>query len=218
MNWLTNLIFGNDEAVKQTSQQTQQTQHLRESLNFAKQQQKNRLSGNQAPTKQTVTPQDPKARHLRNTLAFAKQQQQQLRDKQNEHERWQRHYGALHIDELKKLSGTEFEDYLAELFKSQGYQVETTPATGNYGADLLLHKDQQRTAVQAKCYTGSVGVSAVQEALSGMVYYNCHSAWVVTTGNYTANAVELARQSKVRLLDSNELGKLILQMQNPTEN
>jgi len=31
-----------------------------------------------------------------------------------------------------------------------------------------LHKDQQRIAVQAKCYTGSVGVSAVQEALSGM--------------------------------------------------
>lgn len=219
MNWLTNLIFGNDAPAKQaTPQQDLQARYLRDSLTFAKQQQKNRLSSNQAPAKQTAAQLDPQARHLRDTLAFAKQQQQALRHKQNEHERWQRHYGSLHIDELKKLSGTEFEDYLAELFKSHGYQVETTPSTGDYGADLILHKDQQRTAVQAKCYTGSVGVAAVQEALSGMAYYNCHSAWVVTTGNYTANAVELARQSKVRLLGSDELGKLVLQMQNPTAN
>ncbi len=183
MNWLTNLIFGNE-----------------------------------APAKQPVPLQDHKARHLADTLAFAKQQQQVLRHKQNEQERWQRHYGSLHIDELKKLSGTEFEDYLAELFKSHGYQVRMTPSTGDYGADLILHKDQHLTAVQAKCYTGSVGVSAVQEALSGMAYYSCHSAWVVTTGNYTVNAVELARQSKVRLLGSDELGKLILQMQNSTAN
>ena len=182
---------------------------------------KNWIFGNEAPAKQ-AKPQPPKedlqARYLRDTLAFAKQQQKELRHKQNEHERWQRHYGSLHIDELKKLSGIEFEDYLAELFKSQGYQVEMTPLTGDYGADLILHKDQQRIAVQAKCYTGSVGISAVQEALSGMAYYRCHSAWVVTTGNYTPNAVELAKKSNVRLFGSNELGKLILQMQNQTSN
>lgn len=219
MNWLKKLLFGNDAPAKQaTPQQDQQARYLRDSLTFAKQQQKNRLTGKEAPAKQPVAQQDPQARHLRDTLAFAKQQQQALLHKQNEHERWQRHYGSLHVDELKKLTGTEFEDYLVELFKSQGYEVETTPSTGDYGADLILHKDRQRTAVQAKCYTGSVGVAAVQEALSGMAYYNCHSAWVVTTGNYTANAVELARQSKVQLLGSDELGKLILQMQNPTAN
>jgi len=186
MNWLKNLIFGNEAPAKQAK--------------------------SQAPKE------DPQARYLRDTLVFAKQQHKELRHKQNEHERWQRHYGSLHIDELKKLSGTEFEGYLAELFKSQGYQVEMTPSTGDYGADLILHKDQHLTAIQAKCYTGSVGVAAVQEALSGMAYYRCHSAWVVTTGNYTINAVELARQSKVRLLGSNELGKLILQMQNQASN
>lgn len=90
-----------------------------------------------------------------------------------------------------------------------------TPSTSDYGADLILHKDQ-RIAVQAKCYTGNVGVAAVQEALSGMAYYRCQSAWVVTTGNYTANAVELATQSKVRLIGRNELGILILQMHNQT--
>lgn len=79
-----------------------------------------------------------------------------------------------------------------------------------------MQKDQQRIAVQAKCYSGSVGVSAVQEALSGMAYYGCQSAWVVTTGKYTTNAKELAKQSKVRLLGRNELGLLIVEMQNQT--
>lgn len=186
MNWLKNLIFGNDAAAKQAKPQ---------------------------PPKE-----DPQDRYLRNTLDYAKQQRKELRQKQNEHERWQRHYGSLKVDELKQLSGIEFESYLAKLFKSQGYLVEMTPLTGDYGADLILHKDRQCIAVQAKCYTGSVGVSAVQEALSGMAYYHCHSAWVVTTGNYTPNAVELAKKSSVLLFGSNELGKLILQMQNQTSN
>ncbi len=197
MNWLTNLLFGNEAPAKQPTQQDVQARYLSDSLAFVKQQQKISLSANQTHIKQASTQLDPQARHLSDTLNFAKQQQQTLRHKKNEYDRWQLHYGSLHIDELKKLSGTEFEDYLAELFKSHGYQVQTTPSTGDYGADLILHKDQQLIAVQAKCYSGSVGVSAVQEALSGMAYYSCHSAWVVTTGNYTANAVELAKQSKV---------------------
>ena len=180
------------------------------------------LFGSKTPTKQTPPPkQDPQARHLKKTLQFAKQQHKQLSQQQaelqrqqQEHERWQRHYGGLHVEQLKSLSGVEFENYLVELFKSHGYQVETTPVTGDYGADLILHNEGQRIAVQAKCYSGSVGVSAVQEALSGMAYYRCQSAWVVTTGKFTANAIELARQSKVRLVGRSELGQLIVQMQN----
>ncbi|MCK9620561.1 MAG: restriction endonuclease [Methylobacter sp.] len=217
MNWIKNWIYGNEppakQATPQPSKENLQTRHLRDGLAFVKQQ-KNCLASNEVPAKKAAPQQDPQARYLRDTLAFAKQQRDELHHKQNEHERWQRHYGSLHVDELKKLSGTEFEDYLAELFKSQCYQVEMTPLTGDYGADLILHKDQQRTAVQAKCYAGSVGVAAVQEALSGMAYYRCHSAWVVTTGSYTSNAIELARQSNVYLIGQKELGKLILQMQN----
>ncbi len=181
---------------------------------------KNWIFGENMPAKQAMrqSKEDPQARYLRDTLAFAKQQHQGLRHKQNEHERWEQHYGSLHVKELTKLTGTEFEDYLAELFKSHGYQVEITPITGDYGADSILLKDKQRIAVQAKRWVGSVGVGAVQEALSGMAYYRCDRAWVVTTGNYTTNAVELAKQSNVSLLGHNELGKLILQMQNQTLN
>lgn len=186
MNWLTDWIFGSDAPAKPTAPKPQPSQAERE------------------------------ARYVRDTLAFAKQQHKDLRHKQNEHERWQQHYGSVQVNELAKLTGTEFEGYLAGLFKSHGYHVETTPITGDYGADLLLHKDKQKIAVQAKRWVGSVGVGAVQEALSGMAYYRCNSAWVVTTGNYTPNALELAKQSNVNLLGRKEIGKLIMQMQSQT--
>ncbi|MDO9226476.1 MAG: restriction endonuclease [Pseudomonadota bacterium] len=151
----------------------------------------------------------PQTRHLRNALSFAKTQHRELENKQREHAAWERNYGLAQVHELDKLGGVEFEEYLAGLFRKQGYKAEMTPSTSDYGADLVLVKDGKRIAVQAKRYAGTVGIAAVQEALSGMAYYKCYAAWVVTTGTYTPNAVELAGKSGVRLIGRAELGMMI---------
>lgn len=161
---------------------------------------------------------DRQAKYLSATLVFARAQHHSLTQKQRDYNAWQRRYGSVHVNELKKLNGIEFENYLFNLFQHHNYIVEMTPTSGDYGADLILVKDSQRIAVQAKCYTGSVGVSAVQEALSGLAYYRCDHAWVVTTGTYTANAVNLANKSNVRLLGKGELSALIVQMQSTPKN
>lgn len=165
------------------------------------------------PTK-TPPKEDPQSRYLRDTLAFAKAQHRELAQKQRAQAAWQHHHGLKQVQELDQLDGVEFEEYFAGLFRSHGYATELTPTTGDYGADLVLTKNGQRIVVQAKRYIGSVGIAAVQEALSGMAYYQCHSAWVVTTGNYTPNAVELAGKSGVRLIGRADLGKLMLEMAN----
>ncbi|MDP2834788.1 MAG: restriction endonuclease [Pseudomonadota bacterium] len=152
---------------------------------------------------------DPQTRHLRNALTFAKTQHRELEKKQREHAAWERNYGLAQIHELDKLGGVEFEEYLAGLFRKRGFKVELTPCTGDYGADLLLIKNGTRIAVQAKRYAGSVGIAGVQEALSGMAYYKCNTAWVVTTGTFTPNAVELAKKSSVRLIGRADLGMMI---------
>lgn len=151
------------------------------------------------------------ARHRTNALRHVKQSHKELTQKKKQEDAWHRSFSKQKEQELRQLSGQEFEDFLAGLFHRLGYQVEMTPTSGDYGADLILSKGMDRIAVQAKCYSGSVGVSAVQEVLAGMVYYNCKSAWVITTGNLTANAIELAKKSRVKLFDSNEIGKLIKQ-------
>lgn len=42
------------------------------------------------------------------------------------------------------MDGVQFEKLLAAVFSTLGYAVETTPATGDYGADLILTKDGKR--------------------------------------------------------------------------
>ncbi|MDP2852078.1 MAG: restriction endonuclease [Gallionella sp.] len=171
-----------------------------------------------APPGESPPIEDAQVRHLRNTLEFAKTQHKTLTKKQREQDAWQRAHGHARAADLDQLSGTEFEEFLAGLFRAQGYAAELTPLTGDYGADLILLKDGQRIAVQAKRYVGSVGVSAVQEALSGQAYYQCDTAWVVTTGAFTTNALELAKKSGVKLIGRSDIGNLMAQHAAKTEN
>ena len=174
-----------------------------------------RLFGGTEDTSRAPTSETPKenreAHHLRNTLQFAQDQHRVLSKKQREQDAWQRCFETTQAAELNKLSGVEFEEFLAGLFRVQGYAAELTPTSGDYGADLILSKDGRRIAVQAKRYTGSVGVQAVQEALSGQAYYQCHTAWVISTGAFTANALELAEKSGVKMIGRSEIGNLMSQ-------
>ncbi|NOU01359.1 MAG: restriction endonuclease [Gallionella sp.] len=155
------------------------------------------------------TQEENEARHLRNTMQFAKDQHRALSKKQREQDAWQQRFGAAQATQLDQLSGVEFEEFLAGLFRAQGYTAELTSTTGDYGADLILSKDGQRIAVQAKRYVGSVGVAAVQEALSGQAYYQCQAALVITTGAFTVNALELAEKSGVKMIGRSDIGNLM---------
>ncbi|MEK4671115.1 restriction endonuclease [Niallia sp. FSL R7-0271] len=113
-----------------------------------------------------------------------------------------RESGIFQIDEM---SGEDFEDFLYVLYKDQGYNVKKTPTTGDYGADLILTKNNRKIAVQAKRYKDKVGVSAIQEIYSAKGYYDADECWVVTNSMYTENAVKLAASNGVVLIDRNKL-------------
>jgi len=54
------------------------------------------------------------------------------------------------IDIIDSMEGILFEELVLEHFKKQGYKGKLTPATADYGADLLLDKDGERIAVRLK--------------------------------------------------------------------
>jgi len=173
-------------------------------------------------TKETFTEQiskeDYEAEHLSSALQFAKEQHCILKKKKRVQDKWQQQFGASQASDLDQLTGVEFEYFLAGLYRAKGFKAEVTPTTGDYGADLILSKDGQRIAVQAKRYIGSVGVSAVQEALSGQAYYQCQESWVITTGAFTANAMELAKKSGVKMIGRSEIGNLMARHQARNKN
>ncbi|MDQ0191595.1 restriction endonuclease [Alicyclobacillus cycloheptanicus] len=111
--------------------------------------------------------------------------------------------------DIDKMSGRQFEYYLGHLFRTQGYKVQVTRESGDFGADLIIQKDGKIIAVQAKRKKGSVGIDAVQEVQASIAHYKAHEAWVVTNSRYTEAAKSLARSNRVRLVDRNTLVEMI---------
>lgn len=114
------------------------------------------------------------------------------------------------IKQIDKMSGEEFEQFLGVLFKKRGYKVTYTATSGDYGADLLLKDRDEIIAVQAKRYSGSVGVKAIQEIIGSLKMYDATQAWVVTNSYFTKQAIKLAEMNDVYLIDRDDLIKIIL--------
>lgn len=114
------------------------------------------------------------------------------------------------IKQIDNMSGEEFEQFLALLFKKRGFKVSMTKASGDYGADIILKDRKDIIAVQAKRYSSTVGVKAVQEVIGAMRMYEATEAWVVTNSYFTRQAEKLAETNEVYLIDRDELIDIIL--------
>jgi len=103
------------------------------------------------------------------------------------------------------MSGERFEEWLATFFRNRGHSVRLTPATGDYGMNLVLRRDSRCTVVQAKRWKGRVGPKAVQEVFAGKAHYKAEGATVVTNSGFTREAQELAKSTGVELWNREKL-------------
>lgn len=118
------------------------------------------------------------------------------------------------IKEIDQMSGREFEEYIGTLFEGQGYRATYTPATGDFGADLILKRGLEVVVVQAKRHQSSVGIAAVQEVIPAVKMYQANAAWVVSNSYYTKAAVKLANSNHVRMINRDELIQMSLDLRN----
>lgn len=117
------------------------------------------------------------------------------------------------IEEIDKMSGTDFEMFLTSLFSKLGYEVEHIGRTGDLGADLIIKMDGIKIAVQAKKYKENVGPDAVREVNTVLKPRNCILGMVVTNSYFTDEAKYLAKENNVTLWDRNDLVNNILKSQ-----
>ena len=104
-------------------------------------------------------------------------------------------------------NGIEFENYVCARLEEQGAVVSRTPKTGDFGVDLVVELHDLRYAVQCKDYRRPVGVKAVQEVSAGARHYRCDYGVVVSNGEFTDPARELAASLKIALLNVSEVEK-----------
>ena len=109
------------------------------------------------------------------------------------------------ITAIDLMEGYEFEEYLKCLFFYQDYEVELTPKSRDYGADLILTKGDEVIVVQAKRYNKTVGSKCVAEIVGAKNHYNATDAYVVSNSYFSGQAETLAKENGVRLIDRDEL-------------
>lgn len=116
------------------------------------------------------------------------------------------------IDDVDLMTGAEFEEFVGLLFKKMGYSSQVTKQSGDQGLDVIASKNGTKIGIQAKCYSNTVGNSAVQEAVAGKSFYNCDKVIVITNNYFTPAAEELAQSNNVVLWNRDMLKEKIKEL------
>lgn len=112
------------------------------------------------------------------------------------------------LDNIK--NGYEFEEVVAHLLEQNGFvDVQVTPKSKDFGADILAQKDSVQYVIQCKFYSSPVGIDAVQQVYGAKVHYGAHVPVVITNQVFTKAAKILAEETRVLLWDCEVLQRLM---------
>ena len=106
---------------------------------------------------------------------------------------------------FESMNPIAFERHCAEILEAQGWICEVTPASADFGVDVIAKRPGAKVAIQVKKWSKPVNLSAVQEVAAGRAHCGAQHAAVVSVSGYQASAVELARANQVMLLGYDDL-------------
>ena len=114
---------------------------------------------------------------------------------------------------LDGMSWREFEIFVGEAYRLQGYRVTETGGGGaDGGIDLALTKGSEKFLVQCKQWKAyKVGVDVVRELYGVMAAKGATGGFVVTSGRFTDDAKAFAEGRNVQLVDGPKLFAMIKQ-------
>ncbi len=112
------------------------------------------------------------------------------------------------VSDADIVSGEHYETLCRNLLQGCGWSVETTPMTGDQGADLIAEAHGRRVVIQCKFHAKPIGNKAVQEAFAGLGFHGGDDAAVVSNTSYTRSAHQLGAANGVLLLHHDQLPDL----------
>jgi hypothetical protein len=115
--------------------------------------------------------------------------------------------------DFNSISPFEFEEVVGDLFVKMGYSVEVTAKTGDYGIDVIARNNFDVIAIQVKKYSkgNNVGNQEVQKLLGAMQLstVKANKAILITTSDFTINAIEQAKETPIELWNGHYLSELL---------
>jgi len=107
---------------------------------------------------------------------------------------------------LEKMSWQDFEYLVGEYFRRRGFTVAETKSGADGGVDLIATKGKEKYLIQCKHWKAyKVGVKVVRELLGVMVGIGATGGFVVTSGEFTKDAIDFSKHNNINLLDGKEL-------------
>lgn len=117
---------------------------------------------------------------------------------------------SLGTRQMSDISWQDFELLISQHFRTQGFNVKETSPGPDGGVDLVLHKDAAKYLVQCKHYKAyKVGVKPVRELLGVMASEGAAGGYVITSGQFTKDAVAFAKNNRIQLFDGSMLQKIL---------
>ena len=120
----------------------------------------------------------------------------------------QLHDSAAHrADGIARMSWSEFETLVGEYFRRQGFTTLNNGGGGpDGGVDVLLQKGSDRYLVQCKHWRAlRVGAPPVRELYGVMAARRVAGGFVVTSGEFTEEAIRFADGREIHLIDGKAL-------------
>jgi hypothetical protein len=113
---------------------------------------------------------------------------------------------------LDTADSRRFEEEIAKLYRSFGYQAVVTKTSGDLGADVIAEREAERIAIECKRYNASqvIGTPILQKLHSAVVVHGATRGVLVTTATFSAPARLFAQQYGLELVDREELRKRLL--------
>ena len=100
------------------------------------------------------------------------------------------------------LTGTQFEDEVANLLNKAGYSARVTPASGDKGVDVLL---KDGTVIQCKAHKSRVAPSVVRELYGTLQHFKAPRAILISKNGFSKGVYEFVHGKNITLWDVNNL-------------
>jgi Restriction endonuclease len=120
-------------------------------------------------------------------------------------------FTATTLEEIRSLSPSDFEEMVADTYRTQGNTVQVVGGTGDHGIDLIVRSRAGNTyLVQCKRYRGKVGEPVVRDFYGTLRASDANGGAIITTGTITDAARLWAEGKPIHLYDGDQFLKVVL--------
>lgn len=103
------------------------------------------------------------------------------------------------------LDGHQFEDAVAAVYRSNGYNAKVSKHGGDGGIDIVLDKDGRRIAVQCKAHKAQIGPSVARDLYGTMAHLGFDEGIIVSRSGFTAGVYDFVAGKPISLKTLNDL-------------